>query len=147
VPLNPNGSDPVYPKRADGSADFQADWDFLKTWEAMEDLYLAKPSRVRAIGVSNCSTVHLQKILDMCRVVPAANQVEHHPLCPATKVEGLCRGKGIRLIAYSPLGSGNASILENPTIQEISHKCSTSPGRLILSWAVQKGWAVVPKSV
>lgn len=147
MPLNPSGSDPVYPKKVDGSADFQEGWDFLKTWKAMEDLYLANPSKIRAIGVSNCSTVHLQKILDVCRVVPAANQVEHHPLCAATKLEKFCGEKGIQLIAYSPLGSGSASILENPKIQEIAQKTSTPPGRLILSWAVQKGWAVVPKSV
>jgi L-glyceraldehyde reductase len=37
-------------------------------------------SKARAIGVSNFTPEHLQTIIKVTDVVPAANQVERHPL-------------------------------------------------------------------
>ena len=44
-----------------------------ETWRALETLY--DQGKCRAIGVSNYSPVHLQTLLDHCRVRPMVNQV------------------------------------------------------------------------
>lgn len=78
----------------DGKADKGHDW--LDTWKAMEDLYLAYPEKLKAIGkprtsawryithvfllgVSNFSVEFLERLLKVARVIPAANQIELHP--------------------------------------------------------------------
>ena len=61
----------------DGKADKGHDW--LDTWKSMEDLYLAHPDKLRAIGVSNFSIDYLDRLLPVARVIPSVNQVELHP--------------------------------------------------------------------
>ncbi|RKP12152.1 aldo-keto reductase family 1, member A4, partial [Piptocephalis cylindrospora] len=53
---------------------------FVDTWRAMEALL--DTGKVKAIGVSNFTIPHLQKLLAQCNVRPAVNQVELHPLFP-----------------------------------------------------------------
>lgn len=61
----------------DGKADKAHDW--LDTWKAMEELYLANPRHIKAIGVANFSIQYLERLLANCRVVPAVNKIELHP--------------------------------------------------------------------
>jgi glycerol 2-dehydrogenase (NADP+) len=77
VPLNPNGNNPFFPTLPGGKRDLQKDWDFTKTWRQMEGLL--ETGKVRAIGVSNFSTVNLEILLKSAKVVPAVNQIELHP--------------------------------------------------------------------
>lgn len=81
------------PMTKDGQADKEHDW--LDTWKTMEDLYLAHPEKLKAIGqwpdfmcylctknasgVSNFSVEYFERLLKVARVVPAVNQIELHP--------------------------------------------------------------------
>jgi diketogulonate reductase-like aldo/keto reductase len=47
--------------------------------EVGEGIVCSGVERVRAIGVSNQSQLHLQNLMDRTAVVPAVNQVEVHP--------------------------------------------------------------------
>lgn len=69
----------------------------------MEAVY--KKGKAKAIGVSNLSVPKLERLLKSAEVVPAANQIELHPLCPQTETVEFCQSKGILPQAYSPLGS------------------------------------------
>jgi glycerol 2-dehydrogenase (NADP+) len=48
--------------------------------------------------------------------------------------------------AYCPLGQYNSPLLKDETILAVAEKIRCSPAQVLLSWAVQRGTAVVPKS-
>lgn len=135
------------PKLPTGKRDVNIEtWNFVKTWELMQEL---PKDKARAIGVSNFSINNLKDVLNSPgnTIVPAVNQVEMHPLLPQEDLVQWCNGKGIHIEAYSPLGSANAPILSEPTILEIAKKLNVTPAQVVISWHVQRGYIVLPKSV
>src|SRR3954464_11577843 len=52
----------------------------LEAYRALETLLA--DGKVRAIGVSNFTIDHLERLLDSATVVPAVNQIEVHPYFP-----------------------------------------------------------------
>ena len=90
----------------DGTRDMLLKHDFNNTWRQMEAVY--KSGKAKAIGVSNMSIPKLERLLKSATVVPAANQIELHPLCPQTELVEFCKSRGILPQGYSPLGSNQA---------------------------------------
>ncbi|EIW78403.1 Aldo keto reductase [Coniophora puteana RWD-64-598 SS2] len=132
------------------TSDFKADksHDWLDTWKSMEDLFLAHPDKVKAIGVSNFSVEFLERLLPVARVVPAVNQIELHPSCPQQDVVKYCQSKGIVLTAYSPLGSDNSPLLKNEVVNKLAAAHNVQPANILVSlWANVSGTTVLPKSV
>ncbi|KAH0579830.1 hypothetical protein H2248_002658 [Termitomyces sp. 'cryptogamus'] len=131
--------------RADGSA-LQPDESptFLETWHLMQEVL--KTGKTKAIGVSNFSLKHLSSLLShpATTVVPAVNQVEAHPCLPQHELLRFCRDKGILLVAYSPLGKHKFAL--DLDIQKIAHRLNVTPAQVVLSWGVQRGTPVIPKS-
>ncbi|GJN88260.1 hypothetical protein Rhopal_001225-T1 [Rhodotorula paludigena] len=117
---------------------------FSETWAEMEKVYAT--GRVKAIGVSNFSVKNLEILLKTAKVIPAVNQVEAHPYCPQEELVQYCKGKGIHLTAYCPMGQYNSPILKEPLVQQLADKYGKQPGSILLSWGVQRGFSVVPKS-
>ncbi|OQV03845.1 hypothetical protein CLAIMM_08833 [Cladophialophora immunda] len=146
VPLNPKGNDAKAPTLPDGSPDYEKDWDFVRTWKSMEAVFRKYPDKVKAIGVSNFSTVNLDTLLSQATIIPAANQVELHPSLPQDRLVDYCRSKNIALIAYSPLGSPSSSLIQDADLQQIASRNGKNVGQCLIAWGTQKGWAVVPKS-
>ncbi|KZT27226.1 Aldo/keto reductase [Neolentinus lepideus HHB14362 ss-1] len=121
----------------------------VDTWKEMEKLL--ETGKVKTIGVSNFSIKTLTQLLADCDVIPATNQVELHPCLPSNELKAFCESKGIVLTAYSPLGrptiTGTPPIFFNDkTIASIAQNNSASPAQIIVSWGVQRGTIVVPKS-
>ncbi|KAG5519553.1 hypothetical protein PMAC_001708 [Pneumocystis sp. 'macacae'] len=145
VSLNPNGNDFLFPKKPDGTLDHEEGWDFIKTWNLFESLL--NTGKVKAIGVSNFSTVNLEKLLKTAKIIPAVNQCELHPYLIQDKLVNFCNEKGIHLTAYSPLGSTNTPLLKEPTIIEIAEKNNKTAAQVIFSWCLYKNISVIPKSV
>ncbi|KAI8143983.1 NADP-dependent oxidoreductase domain-containing protein [Fennellomyces sp. T-0311] len=110
-------SEELIPKDEKGDVRFDPT-DFTETYAEMEKLLGPK---VRAIGVSNFSVRNLTKLLKTANVVPAANQ--------------------------SLLGSTDSPLLKDNTVAEISKKYNATPAQILLSWGVQRGTSVIPKSV
>ncbi|QRV98081.1 aldo/keto reductase family protein [Ceratobasidium sp. AG-Ba] len=123
---------------------------FVETWLAMEKLL--GTGKVKQIGVSNFSIKTLNTLLEKATVVPAVNQVELHPCYPQNELLGYCKSKGIHLIAYCPLGQYRSPFFSDPVFIEAASRLSNSlskpitPSQLVLSWAVQRGTIVIPKS-
>ncbi|KAI7869910.1 NADP-dependent oxidoreductase domain-containing protein [Spinellus fusiger] len=124
----------------------------IDTWRAMEQL--VKDGLVRTIGVSNFSIPMLEDLLSQCEIPPAINQVEIHPFMPQEELLAYCNSKNITLTAYSPLGNpgfrigyNSLSILEEPTVLEMAKKYNKSPVQVLLNWGLNRGYAVIPKSV
>ncbi|KAK7039549.1 Aldo-keto reductase [Favolaschia claudopus] len=122
--------------------------DWLDTWKSMEALYKKYPEKLKAIGVSNFSVEFLERLLAVAEVVPAVNQIEMHPSCPSQDVLDFCRGKGIVVTAYSPLGSDNSPLLTNEVVTKLAEKYDVTPANILVSLQANKsGVSVLPKSV
>ncbi|KAJ7129010.1 aldo/keto reductase [Mycena crocata] len=117
---------------------------FVETWQEIEKLL--GTGKVKSIGVSNFSIKTLSELLAQCTVVPATNQVELHPCLPQDDLKVYCEGKGILLTAYSPLGRSKTFFAQQPVIGVLAAKYNTTAPQIVLSWAVQRGTIVVPKS-
>lgn len=132
VPMNGNGNHPLFPKHPDGSRDLDTEWSHVQTWKEMEKLY--KGGKVKAIGVSNYSVKFLEELLPQAEVVPAANQIENHPLLPQQEVADFCKEKGILVEAYSPLGSTGSPLFKQEGVLEVAKKHDVGPGTVLISY-------------
>jgi 2,5-diketo-D-gluconate reductase A len=117
---------------------------YVETWKALEKIYA--DGRARAIGVSNFTERHLNRLLDETDVVPAVNQVELHPRLPQDELRAFHARHGIATEAWSPIGQGKG-LLEDPVIGAIAERVGKSPAQVVLRWHVQLGNLVIPKSV
>lgn len=119
--------------------------NYIDTWRAFEKLYA--DGKVRAIGVSNFTPDHLEKLLGSATIVPAVNQIELHPQFPQLETRQFCNDNGIAVESYSPLGSGKGNLLANPILIKIGEKYHKSPAQVIIRWHLDQGLIVIPKSV
>jgi glycerol 2-dehydrogenase (NADP+) len=120
-------------------------------WEAWKSLEKCVGDKCRTIGVSNFTQKTLDVLLQHASIVPAVNQVELHAMNPNLKLVPYCLDKGIRVISWSTMGGerhedGKNPILTHSLFTDIAKKYGVSTGVLSLSWAVQRGIAVIPKS-
>ena len=130
------------------------DLPISKTWAAMETL--VDSGLCRHIGVSNFSVAKLKTLLADSRLKPEVNQVELHPYLQQAELLDFCAKNGIRITAYSPLGSPDRPeglktdnepvLLEDSRISAIAEKQGISPAQVLISWAIHKGVSVIPKS-
>ncbi|CAO3684382.1 unnamed protein product [Umbelopsis ramanniana] len=145
TPVTPE-KDYLFPQK-NGSVDIE-EVDPLKTWAAMEELVDA--GLVKAIGLSNFNIAKIQHILDNCRIRPAALQVELHPALHQQELLDFCAKENIHVTAYSPLGNniyGKDRTVDDPAIADVAKKLGKTPAQVCISWAVQHGTSVIPKSV
>ena len=136
------------PMKPDGSRDVETTtWNFIKTWELMQEL--PATGLTRAVGVSNFSINNIKDLLASPgnKFAPAINQVELHPLLPQQELIDFCKTQGIVIEAYSPLGSNNAPLLSEKTVLAVAKKNDVTPAEVVISWHVQRGYVVLPKSV
>ncbi|CAJ0589321.1 unnamed protein product [Cylicocyclus nassatus] len=115
--------------------------DHVETWHALEKLYDA--GKVKALGLSNFNT----------------KQIECHLYWPQTELFQLCKQLNMSLTAYAPLGSrgkmafnkkmiwGEGDPLTDPLVKELAEKHKKSTAQVLLRHLIQRGIAVIPKSV
>ncbi|KAF8862531.1 hypothetical protein BDZ45DRAFT_616832 [Acephala macrosclerotiorum] len=129
--------------------------EYTKTWMAMENLVDA--GKAKLIGLSNFNVIKTKRILEIARIRPAINQVELHPYLPQWDLLDFCAKEKIHLTGHQPLG-GRPVAAVNPNadrpgplldsdILRIAATYRKSPAQVLLSWAVQRGTSVVPKTV
>lgn len=116
---------------------------FVDTWRAMERILAS--GRARAIGVSNFTAAHIERLLAASDTVPAVNQIELHPGFPQTALREDHASHGIVTQAWSPLGRGQG-LLEHPVVQQLSRAYGRTPAQVVLRWHLDLGHAVIPKS-
>ena len=112
-------------------------------WKAMEELY--KAGRIRAIGVSNFRTHHIEALMKTATIAPMVNQIR---LCPGNtqdEVVDYCRSHDILVEAYSPLGTGN--VFNVPEMKALAEKYDRSIAQICIRWSLQRGYLPLPKSV
>ena len=127
----------------------------LIQWEAL--IHLQSLGKCKHIGVSNYSVAHLNEIKGAGLLMPSVNQIEIHPLCQHKDIVNYCRNEIIVIYAYSslaPLASWRVNQRsakmegdeEPPLIQLLANKYGISKSAVLLLWAVQHGYGILPKS-
>jgi diketogulonate reductase-like aldo/keto reductase len=101
---------------------------------------------VRAIGVSNFQSHHLDELLGEANVVPAVNQIELHPRLTQVALREYCADKGIAVESWSPLMHGG-EVLRDSVILKLAEKYRKTPAQVILRWQIQHGLIAIPKTV
>jgi len=125
-----------------------------RTWESMESM--VEEGLCKHIGVSNFSVVKLQGLLESARINPEMNQIELHPYLQQPAMLEFCRQQRIHLTAYAPLGSADRParlkiddepvLLDDPVIGKIATAHNVSPAQILISWAIHRDTAAIPKS-
>ena len=109
---------------------------------------------VRNIGVSNFDVPQLEEIaaLPETRDAPiASNQFQLSPFAPSFAFETArwCQAHNVSVVAHSPLsGVQRGKAVAHETIKGIAarHASLRSPTQVLLKWALQKGYCVIPGS-
>ncbi|WP_182353805.1 aldo/keto reductase [Flaviflexus huanghaiensis] len=117
--------------------------DYLSTWKVLEEFFA--DGRSKSIGVSNFLPEHIGVLLEGGDVVPAVNQIEIHPYFTNDESRRKNAEAGIVTQAWSPLGRG--AVLTDPVITKIAERVGATPAQVVLSWHVNRGDVVIPKSV
>lgn len=133
------------PSRPDGTRATDFDRKLSDTWADMEKVHAS--GKAKAIGVSNVSQAFLEDLLKTAKVIPAANQIELHPYLPQHELVNYCNSKNVLCQAYSPLGSTDSPLLQEPVFVDLAKAKGVDVAQIIISWQAQRGVAVLPKSV
>lgn len=125
------------------SPDYQA-WKELdiETWKAMEELY--GEGKIKAIGLSNFLSHHIENLWEYCEVKPMVNQIEFHPGYSQEATVKYCQEREIQVQAWSPLGRMRMSA--EPLMIELAGKYNVSVSQICLRYAVQRNIIPLPKS-
>ncbi|MFY1047712.1 aldo/keto reductase [Chryseobacterium sp. GP-SGM7] len=119
--------------------------DFPGAWKAMEELY--NEGKIKAIGVCNFTIEKLEELKSNSTVSPVINQVELHPIFQQKELRVYNKENNIITQPWSPLGNGNAELLDNSLLKKIAFNHNKSIAQVILRWHLQEGFCVIPKSV
>jgi len=117
---------------------------YVETWKALEEIRAS--GRAKAIGVSNFTEHHLNRLFAETDVVPAVNQIELHPELPQIALREFHARHGILTEAWSPIGQGHG-LLDSPEIVALAKEVGRTPAQVVLRWHVQLGVVAIPKSV
>ncbi|KAH7416809.1 aldehyde reductase-like protein [Cadophora sp. MPI-SDFR-AT-0126] len=124
------------------------DVPIIDTWRAMEEL--VKKGKARSIGVSNFTQAKMESLLKSATIPPAVNQIEAHAYLQQPKLLQWMKDHNIVAAAYSPLGNNIYNLpraVDDPTVISLAQELGKQPAQLLISWAVQRGTVVLPKSV
>ena len=105
-----------------------------------------KEGKVRSIGLSNFSEEEVQEAIDTMEIKPQLVQVEAHPYYPQTELKKKLAETKMGLMAWSPIGHGDKSLINEPVFTELAQKYGKSNVQIILRWHVQSGNVVFPGS-
>lgn len=114
--------------------------------ESMKALMAAKEAGLtRQIGISNFPIALMKEAIDAVGVENiATNQIELHPFLQNREVVDFAEQKGLHITSYMTLAYGEA--LKDEVIKTIAQKHQATPAQVVLAWAMQLGYAVIPSS-
>ncbi len=118
------------------------DGDFVSTWKVLGEFL--EDGRAKAVGVSNFTVEHLERLAEETGLLPAVNQIEVHPYFCNDRLRGYGAAHGIVTEAWSPIAQGK--VLDDPAVLEVAEATGRTPSQVVLRWHVQRGDVVFPKS-
>ncbi len=128
---------------------------FMDTWKQMENL--VDKGLVRYIGMSSMTIPKLEAVLPLCRIMPAAIEMELHPGFQQEELFQYCVDRKIQPIGFCPIGSpsrpdrdkteSDIADTELPEVVAIANAHHIHPALVCLKWAVQRGQIPIPFAV
>ncbi len=129
--------------------------EFMTTWRQCEAL--VDQGLVRYIGMSNMTIPKLEAVLPLCRIKPAALEMELHPSFQQPELFDYAISHNILPIGYCPIGSPSrperdrakedVADIELPAVAAAARAHQVHPAVICLKWAVQRGQVPIPFSV
>ncbi len=129
--------------------------EFMQTWRQCEELVDRK--LVRYIGMSNMTIPKLKEVLPLCRIQPAALEMELHPSFQQPELFDFATAHNILPIGYCPIGSpsrperdrtaDDVADIELPAVAAAARAHGVHPAVICLKWAAQRGQVPIPFSV
>ena len=119
--------------------------DYYGSWRAMEELY--KAGKIRAIGVCNFYPARLADLCMNVKIKPALCQIEMHPFFQQRDAIKNMHNFGVQPQAWSPLAHGRFNIFSNEILKTIANKYGKTISQIVIRWNIQRGVAVIPKSI
>ena len=116
---------------------------YVDAWRGM--LRLLEDEKVRAIGVSNFTPTHLQRVIDETGVAPHVDQIQLNPHLPSAQKRRFHQTHAIVTESWAPIGSGR-DLLREPTIADIARAQGKTPAQVVLRWHVQLGLVAIPRT-
>jgi len=99
----------------------------------------------KKIGVSNFNIALMKEAIAAVGAENiATNQIELSPFLQNRKVVDFAKTQGIHITSYMTLAYGKA--LKDPVIDAIAKANGATPAQVVLAWAMQLGYAVIPSS-
>ncbi|SFC59997.1 2,5-diketo-D-gluconate reductase B [Polaromonas sp. OV174] len=99
----------------------------------------------KQIGISNFNIALMQEAISIVGAANiATNQIELSPYLQNRKVADFVRSQGIHITSYMTLAYGKA--LQDPVLQAIARQHGATTAQVVLAWAMQLGYAVIPSS-
>lgn len=119
--------------------------DIHSSWRAMEELY--KTGKIRAIGVSNFHPDRVMDLIIFNEIVPAVNQIETHPFNQQIETQQFLKENKVQIQSWASFAEGKNDLFKNELLASIGKKYNKSIAQVVLRWLIQRGVAVIPKSV
>ena len=129
--------------------------EFMAVWRQCEEL--VDSGLVRYIGMSNMTVPKLEAVLPLCRIQPAALEMELHPSFQQQELFEYATERHILPIGYCPIGSPSrperdrtaedVADTQLPAIVAAAEAHHVHPAIICLKWAVQRGQVPIPFSV
>lgn len=113
-----------------------------KAWSVIEGFH--RQGYLRNIGVSNYDINDIKEISNFSTTSIFTNQLELSPFLTRPHVTGFLKSVGIPITAHSSLAKGEK--FNNPVLQSISDKYSRTPAQILLKWALQNQFHIIPRS-
>lgn len=117
-----------------------------ETIDAFETLRAA--GKIRSWGVSNFDTRSMKR----ARAVPGGEQLAANQVLYNLEERGIewdligaCAEDGVRVMAYTPLGSGR--LVSHPAVARVARELGAPPARVATAWTIRhEGVVTIPKS-
>ncbi|CAB3222424.1 unnamed protein product [Arctia plantaginis] len=143
---------PLFPSDESGKILF-SDVDYVDTWKAMEKL--VDEGLVKSIGISNFNSKQIVRLLEHATIKPVTNQIECHPYLNQKRLKDFCEERGIKITAYSPLGSpdrpwsqpGDPQLMDDNKLKAIAERLGKTTAQVLIRYQIDRGNIVIPKSV
>nr|QFR37198.1 aldo-keto reductase [Cyberlindnera americana] len=128
---------PKIPKDEKGAVKIDHNADWLDTYKQL--IKIKEKGLAKSIGVSNYNEKYLQRAIDETGVTPAMLQMELHPKLPQLELVKFAESKGIKVAAFSPLGSGGVPLLKEPVVLKIAEKYGIPPAFICYAYHTNRG--------
>ena len=110
--------------------------DYCGAWKDMEKAVEA--GKLKSIGLSNFKKKNLDDILKIAKILPVVDQVECHPYDPCDDLRKELDKIHCYIEAWSPLGRGNAELLNEKLFVELGKNIIKLLHKLFLDGILKK---------